>query len=68
MKVSARNQLRGIVEEIKLGVVTASVSVRVGEHLIESVITRSSVEELALKEGDTVTALIKATEVLLMVD
>ncbi len=68
MKVSARNQLKGTVEEITLGVVTASVSIRVGEHLIESVITRRSVEELNLKKGDPVTALIKATEVLLMVE
>lgn len=68
MKVSARNQLKGAVEEITLGVVTASVSIRVGEHLIESVITRRSVEELNLKKGDPVTALIKATEVLLMVE
>lgn len=68
MKISARNKLQGIVEEIKLGVVTASVSVRVGENLIESVITRQSVEELGLKKGDTVTALIKSTEVMLMVE
>jgi molybdopterin-binding protein len=66
MKISARNQLKGIVEEVTLGVVTASV--RVGENLIESVITRQSVEELDIKKGDTVTALIKATEVLLMVE
>ncbi len=68
MKISARNQLKGIVEEVTLGVVTASVSLRVGEYLIESVITRQSVEELDIKKGDTVTALIKATEVLLMVE
>ena len=68
MKISARNKLQGVVEEIKLGVVTASVSVRVGENLIESVITRQSVEDLGLKQGDTVTALIKSTEVILMVE
>ncbi len=37
-----------------------------GEILIESVITRESVEEMDIKVGDTVTALIKSTEVLLM--
>ncbi len=68
MKISARNQLQGIVEEVTLGVVTASVTVRVGDNLIESVITRQSVEEMGIKTGDTVTALIKATEVLLMVE
>lgn len=60
--------MQGIVEEVNLGVVTASVTIRVGENLIESVITRQSVEEMGIKTGDTVTALIKATEVLLMVE
>jgi molybdopterin-binding protein len=67
-KISARNQLRGKVEEITLGVVTAKVSVRVGENLIESVITKQSVEEMGLKVGDEVTAVIKSTEVMVMVD
>ena len=67
-KISARNQLRGTVEEIVLGTVTTKVSVRVGANLIESVITRQSVEEMGIKEGDTVTALIKSTEVMIMTD
>ncbi len=67
-KISARNQLRGTVEDITLGVVTAKVAVRVGENLIESVITRQSVEEMGLQKGDPVTALIKSTEVLLMAE
>lgn len=67
-KISARNQLRGTIEEIVLGVVTAKVTLRVGENLIESVITRQSVEEMGLQKGTEVTALIKSTEVLLMVD
>lgn len=67
-KISARNQLRGTVEEIVLGTVTAKVTVRVGENAIESVITKQSIEEMGIKLGDTVTALIKSTEVLLMAD
>ena len=67
-KISARNQLRGVVEEILLGVVTAKVSVRVGENLIESVITKQSVEEMGLKVGDAATVVIKSTEVMVMVD
>ena len=67
-KISARNHLRGTVEEIVLGTVTAKVSVRVGENLIESVITRQSVEEMGIKAGDTVTALIKSTEVMIMAE
>jgi molybdopterin-binding protein len=68
MKISARNQLRGTVEEVVRGVITAKVSVRVGDNLIESVITVQSVDEMGIKKGDTVTALIKSTEVLLMAD
>jgi molybdopterin-binding protein len=68
MKISARNQLRGKVETVDLGVVTAKVGVRVGENLIESVITKQSVEELNIKVGREVTAVIKSTEVMLMVD
>ena len=68
MKISARNQLRGTVESVSLGVVTARVGVRVGENLIESVITRQSVEEMNIKVGQQVTAVIKSTEVMLMVE
>jgi molybdopterin-binding protein len=42
-----------------------AVTVRVGDHIIESVITRRSAEEMLLKKGDTVTAVVKATEVML---
>ena len=68
MKISARNQLKGKVEALDLGVVTAKVSVRVGENLVESVITRQSVEELGIEVGSEVTAVIKSTEVMLMVE
>ena len=67
-KISARNHLRGIVEDILLGTVTAKVTMRVGENTIESVITRQSVEEMGIKVGDTVTALIKSTEVMIMAE
>ena len=67
-KISARNHLRGTVEDIVLGTVTAKVTVRVGENRIESVITRQSVEEMGIKVGDTVTAIIKSTEVMIMTD
>ena len=68
MKISARNQLKGKVEAIDLGVVTAKVSVRVGEILVESVITRQSVEDLKIEIGSEVTAVIKSTEIMLMTD
>jgi molybdopterin-binding protein len=68
MSISARNKLRGTIEEIILGNVMAHVVVQVGDNVIESVITRRSAEELKLKKGDTVTAIIKATEVMIQKD
>ena len=68
MPLSARNQLQGTIEEIQLGGVMAHVAVRVGANLIESVITRKSAEELALKKGDVVKVVIKSTEVMLQKD
>lgn len=65
MALSARNQLQGKVEEVRLGAVMAHVAVKVGDNLIESVITRTSAEELALKKGDVVRVVIKSTEVMI---
>ncbi len=65
MTLSARNRLAGTVEEINLGGVMAHVVMRMGNNLIESVITRKSAEEMKLKKGDQVTAIIKSTEVML---
>lgn len=68
MPISARNKLRGKIEEIQLGDIMAHVAVRVGDNLIESAITRRSADELKLKKGDTVTAVVKATEVMIQKD
>ena len=65
MTISARNRLEGKVTEIQLGGVMAHVVIRVGDNLIESVITRRSADEMKLKVGDTVSAIIKSTEVML---
>jgi len=65
MPLSARNKLTGRIEEIHLGGVMAHVVVRIGNDLIESVITRRSAEELHLQVGDTVRAIVKSTEVML---
>ena len=64
MSISARNKLKGKVSEIKLGDVMAEVTIRVGQNIIDAIITRRSAEELKLKKGDTVFAVIKATEVM----
>jgi len=65
MTLSARNHLKGTVDEVQLGDVLAHITVRVGDSVIESVITRRSAEELGLKKGDSVTAVVKATEVMI---
>jgi molybdopterin-binding protein len=68
MPLSARNQLVGKVAEVRLGDIMAHITVRIGKNVIESVITRKSAEDLALKKGDTVTVVIKSTEVMLQKD
>ncbi len=65
MTLSARNHLKGTVEEIQLGDVLAHVTIKVAGGAIESVITRRSAEEMGLKKGDSVTAVVKATEVMI---
>jgi molybdopterin-binding protein len=65
MQLSARNQLPGVIEEIHLGTIMARVVVRVGENVIESVITRQSAEELRLTRGDSVRVVVKSTEVMI---
>lgn len=68
MPLSARNHLKGVITDVLLGTVTALVTVQVGNNLVESVITKQSAEELKLKKGDQVTAVIKATEVMIQKD
>ena len=51
MTLSARNHLKGTIEEVEMGDVLARVSVRVGDSIIESVITRRSAEEMGLQRG-----------------
>ena len=65
MRLSARNRIIGKVEEIYLGDIMAHIVVRAGVVVIESVITRRSADEMKLKVGDTVGAIIKSTEVIL---
>jgi len=62
--LSARNQFKGTVKSVKLGQVMAEVIVKVGRIEVVSLISRTSAEKLKLKVGDNVTAIIKATEVM----
>ena len=68
MTLSARNRLEGKVVEIQFSGVMANVVIRVGKNVVESVITKRSVEEMKLKVGDKVSAVIKSTEVMLEKD
>ena len=63
--LSARNQLPATVTSVKLGNVMAEVVMSVGDFELVAAITRGSVEQLGLKSGDSVKAVIKATEVLI---
>jgi molybdopterin-binding protein len=65
MGISARNQLPGIVEEVQLGDIMAHVVVKVGDNIVESVITKTSALELGLKKGDAVKVVVKSTEVMI---
>ena len=65
VRVSARNQLKGIVEDIRAEGLLAQVRLRVGGETITAVITREAVDELGLAVGQPALAIIKSTEVLL---
>jgi molybdopterin-binding protein len=68
VKLSARNQLRGTVSEIRRGEAIANVVLEVaGQRLVASV-TVEAVEELGLSEGSEVTAVIKASDVIVATD
>lgn len=66
VKISARNKLKGTVEDVKKDSVAAEIRVKVENPIkITAVITREALEELEIKPGDKVEAIIKATEVLI---
>ncbi len=66
MKLSTRNRLPGEVTEVVKGEAAAKVTVRVGDNHMVALITRESADELGLEVGRQVTALVKATDVMLL--
>lgn len=67
MKISARNALPGKVVEIQKGATTAHVRIDVNGTIITASITNESVDELALKVGQQVHAVIKSSDVMVAV-
>jgi molybdopterin-binding protein len=63
--LSGRNQIRGIVEEVRVEGLLAQVTVRIGDQTLTAVITRDAVQELKLRRGEEAVAVIKATEVMI---
>ncbi|WP_455277328.1 TOBE domain-containing protein [[Eubacterium] cellulosolvens] len=69
LKISARNRLNGIVEDINKGEVTSKVKIKINvPAIVSAVITTEAVEDLNIKPGDKVDAVIKATEVMVAKD
>jgi molybdopterin-binding protein len=65
VKLSTRNQLADKVSNVKLGTIMSEITVDIGGQSVTAAITRGSAEDLELAEGDEVTFLIKATEVMI---
>ena len=66
MKLSARNQLKGKIVSVEKGVITAKVKVEIMvPAVVTAVITKEAVEDLDLKPGDNVQAIIKSTEIII---
>jgi molybdate transport system regulatory protein len=65
MIISARNQIKGRVTDIQTGKAMAFVTIQAGEMQLASLITTDAVHELKLKQNDQVTAIVKASDVML---
>ena len=69
MKLSTRNRLPGTVTEVVKGEAAAKVALDVGDgNKMVALITRESADELGLEEGQRVTALVKATDVMIQTE
>lgn len=64
MKISARNQLKGTIKNVKAGAVNGVVSIQVGDNVIMADITMSAIEELGLETGKEAIAIVKASNVM----
>ena len=66
LKLSARNQFKGKVVAVERGIITGKVKVEIKMPVtITAVITKEAIEELDIKVGDEVTAIVKSTEIMI---
>lgn len=65
-RISGRNQLAGTITQVKIEGLLAKVVLAISEQRVTAIITADAARELALKKGDTASALIKATEVMII--
>lgn len=63
--LSARNRLRGYVEEVRYDGLLGQVRLRIGDQRLTAVITRDAIEDLKLRRGDEALAIVKSTEVMI---
>ena len=63
--LSGRNQLRGVIEEVRTDGLMAQIRLRIGDQALTAIITRDAVDSLRLKRGDEALAIIKSTEVMI---
>ena len=68
MKLSARNQIKGRITDIRKGATTAHVKIDIGGTVVTASITNAAVDELKLKGGQQAYAVIKASDVMVAVD
>ena len=65
MKISARNTIKGKVEGVEVGAVMASVKIKIeAPDVLTAIITKESVKDLDIKDGDEVVVIVKSTEVM----
>jgi molybdopterin-binding protein len=63
--LSGRNQLRGVVEEVRTDGLMAQIRLRIGDQSLTAIITRDAIDALRLRRGDDALAVIKSTEVMI---
>jgi molybdopterin-binding protein len=69
MRLSARNQIKGTVVDVKKGATTSHVRVDIGGgQIVTSSITNEAVDELGIKAGGKATVVVKASDVMIAVE